>query len=437
MASSTSGPKVGLEDVPPGEAARIDNIAALTIAQLTNRYTGKPRVLRGVHPKDHGCVEATFTVSPTLDPKYRVGVFKKPGAQFRAAIRFSNASTLVTPDSPQEVGPDKKPVFGPEPDRKPLLTHGSRGMAVKLYDVGGERLAPGDGERTQDFLMINQPVFAFANVEDYEVVSALIAKDDANASLFFARARPVNPLTGAPNPPDVMKRALKSLAIVREVQSLSMTPPPPMPPFPSLPFPYQTPPLSPLDNTYFSAAPFLFGEGRVMKFSARPVKPMSGDLGDAISGENYLREALAKRMAEADGKDICFDFQVQVREQKDLGDLKTQMEDMCTLWEDEFVTVARITIPPQDVSSAERKEFCEKLFYTPWHGLADHQPLGGINRLRQKVYDTSAKERKSPVSPELPPVKPKGPPLGTASGQATPAGSLGGAKGSLGPRRKP
>lgn len=407
MAASTSGPKAGLEDVPPGEAAQIDNIAALTVKQLENRYTGKPRVLRGVHPKDHGCVEAIFTVSEKLDPEYRVGVFKKPGAKFRAAIRFSNASTLVTPDSPQAVGPDKKPVFGPEPDRKPELTHGSRGMAIKLYDVDGERLVPGDGECTQDFLMINQPVFAFANVEDYEVVSALIAKDDTDASLFFLRARPINPLTGAPNPQDVMARALKSLAIVREVQSLSVTPPAPMPPFTSLPFPYQAPPLSPLDNSYFSAAPFLFGEGRAMKFCARPVNPMTGELGDAISGENYLREAMAKRMSEAGGKDICFDFQVQVRKAEDLGDLKTQMENMCTLWEDEFVTIARITIPPQDVSTPERKEFCEKLFYTPWHGLADHQPLGGINRLRQKVYDTSAKERKCPVSPNLPPAKGK------------------------------
>ena len=43
---------------------------------------------------------------------------------------------------------------------------GSRGMAVKLYDVEGARLVPEDLERTQDFLMINQPVFSFANVED-------------------------------------------------------------------------------------------------------------------------------------------------------------------------------------------------------------------------------------------------------------------------------
>jgi hypothetical protein len=401
MANSPSGTDTEFEDVPQGEKARIDHVADLTIVQLDRRYTkvNKPK-LRGVHPKDHGCVEALFTVSPQLPESLRVGAFS-PGVTYRAAIRFSNASTLVTPDSFEEKDGKKVPV------------HGSRGMAIKLYDVPGERLLPNDGEHSQDFLMINQPVFAFANVEDYEVVSALIAKDDANASLFFARADPkINPLTKAKNPPDVLARALKSLAIVREVQSLSVTPPPPMPPFTSLPFPYQAPPLSPLDNRYFSAAPFLFGKGRVMKFSAKPVNPMSGDLGDAVNNANYLREAMAKRMAEADGKDICFDFQIQVRGLDTLaGKIATDMENMCTLWDEKafpFVTVARITIPAQDVATPERQKFCETLFYTPWHGLRAHRPLGGINRLRQKVYKASATHRGCPVSPALPPAAKKG-----------------------------
>src|SRR5687768_15377706 len=88
-----------LEKVPATEPAQIEHIAELTIKQLENRYTGKPRVLRGVHPKDHGCVEASFTVSETIAPEHRVGVFRKPGQRFRAAIRYSNAAPLVTPDS--------------------------------------------------------------------------------------------------------------------------------------------------------------------------------------------------------------------------------------------------------------------------------------------------------------------------------------------------
>jgi hypothetical protein len=383
-----------LEKVPPNEPARIDHVAALTVKQLDNRYTGKPRVLRGVHPKDHGCVEASFTVSPTLAPEYRVGVFSKPGRQYRAAIRFSNAAPLVTPDSLDPPGADGKPV----------RAHGSRGMAIKLYGVEGSRLVPNDGERTHDFLMINQPAFAFANVEDYEALSEFIAQDDKKAALFFAtRVGPTNPLTGAANPPDVIARAQVSGGIVQRIKSLT---------FPKIAF--QPPPLSPFDNRYFSAAPFSFGQGRVMKFSARPVNPMTGELGDSIDRPDYLREALRKRMAEAGGKDICFDFQVQVRDAKSLaGQIETDMENMCTVWDEAkypFVTVARIAIPPQDVASPERQEFCETLFYTPWHGLDDHRPLGGINRMRLKVYEASAQRRGCPVSPDLPPAKKAGPP---------------------------
>jgi len=60
--------------------------------------------------------------------------------------------------------------------------------------------------------------------------------------------------------------------------------------------------------------------------------------------------------------------------------------------------VARITIPPQDISWPKRQELCETLFYTPWHWLIEHRPLGGINRVRRKVYDVSADRRGCPVA---------------------------------------
>ena len=161
--------------------------------------------------------------------------------------------------------------------------------------------------------------------------------------------------------------------------------------------------MSPFDNMYFGAAPFGFGEGRAMRFAARPVNPMSGPVGAAVNDENYLREALRKRMVEAAGKDICFDFQIQVRDTSQLTNLENDIEDACKAWPDPFVTVARIAIPSsQDPSSPERTEFCETLFYTPWHGLDEHRPLGGINRLRKDVYEKSAEMRGCPASPELP-----------------------------------
>jgi hypothetical protein len=364
-----------IEKIPPGEDAQIDSTARLTAQQLERRYGSAPRFLRGVHPKDHGCVVGTFEVSPNLPPPVRAGLFKDLGRRYRCAIRFSNASPLVTPDS-----------LGLGPDGKPVVAHGSRGMAIKLYDVEGERLAAEDGERTQDFLMINQPVFAFANVEDYEALSRIILEDKENPTRWFQRL-------GSPDPA-VKARAGRTMQIVQQVKALTAPPS------------FQAPPLSPLDNRYFSAAPFLLGDRYVMKFAATPVNPKTGEIGDAVKDPDYLRKALRARFAAAEGKDICFDFQVQARRIDDFsGKVETEIEDVCTEWPESkypFTTVARITIPQQDVSTPERQEYCETLFYTPWHGLADHRPLGGINRLRRTVYEESSRRRGCPASPPAP-----------------------------------
>jgi len=121
-----------LEVIPPTEAAQIEHIVRLTIDQLKKRYPGEDVTLRNVHPKDHGCVTAKFRVSDTLPEELRVGVFAKPGREYQAWIRFSNADPLVRSDSPEG-------------------HHGSRGMAIKLLGVTGTPLIEKVGPMTQDF----------------------------------------------------------------------------------------------------------------------------------------------------------------------------------------------------------------------------------------------------------------------------------------------
>ncbi len=48
------------------------------------------------------------------------------------------------------------------------------GMAVKLMELKGTLYCPLHGSLTQDFVMVNQPAFAFANVEDYELLSKVL-----------------------------------------------------------------------------------------------------------------------------------------------------------------------------------------------------------------------------------------------------------------------
>lgn len=357
---------MNLENVPESEAAQIANIVQLTLKQLERRYSTAPPFLRGVHAKDHGCVKATFTVRRDL-PKYlQIGVFATPGKTFDAWIRFSNADVLVRPDTAPAV--DAKPATDTTPAapaRPPA--HGSRGMAIKLLNVTGEPLLEEDLPVTQDFLMINQPMFAFANVADYEALSqVLLAKDDP--SPFF-------PKQLGSSDPLVRERAKVTLGIVTEIQRTLVA--------------------SPVETRYFSAAPFLFGTNQVMKYSVVPTSPPSATTPD-LRDPNYLRAALAQRL-EPGSPDVTFDFQVQLQDACEIeGDVDVQIENACTKWPGEsfpFETVARIRITAQDISTPERRAECESLVFNPWHGIAEHRPLGGINRLRRDVYLASSQRR--------------------------------------------
>ncbi len=358
------------------EARRIDETALLTVKLLQKRYPPPAPVLRGVHPKSHGCVRATFTVNADVPPELQVGLFAEPGRHFEAIVRFSNAAALVGPD----VDCSGRRAAPAMPDR-----HGSRGMAVKVLDVGGEVLAQDDEACNQDFLMINQPVFAFATAGDYLRLDRTLAAHDDDPAGFFAPLRAQDPTL----PPseraavlkyiederidaDAIRRMLQTKTIIDGIQA--------------------TPVANPLGIRYFSAAPFLFGADRVMKFSARPCAEVQPSTVPDPPPDHYLREVLTQALRAAGS--VEFDFMVQVRGGgDDLG-----IENASSAWDEAthpFVRVARITIvaPQEDIDSAEHRARCERLVFTPWHSLAAHQPIGGINRLRRAVYEASAQHR--------------------------------------------
>jgi hypothetical protein len=351
-----------LERIPSGEAAQIQNVVDLTVAQMKRRYPDAA-VLRGVHPKDHGCVSARFRVHDSLPAELRVGVFAVPGREYKAVIRYSNASVLVAPDA-----------------------IGSRGMAVKLYGVEGSPLLDTSDPGTQDFLMVNHPVFAIANVEDYEALSRILLEDKDDPTRFFAeRIR-----KGADGSPDFSDpatvRAVATFTIAKRLQATTCPPA------------FQPPPASPVDNRYFSGSPFAFGDGKAMKFSAVPAGATA--TAPEVSDPNYLRAALRARLSAAGAADVVFDFQIQVRDAAELADkIDSDIENACFEWDETkhpFVSVATITIPAQDFDTAQERTQCESLRYSPWHGVTEHRPLGGINRLRLGVYRASADFRHLP-----------------------------------------
>jgi hypothetical protein len=357
---------------PELEAGQIAQISDITVNLLDKRYPPPCQILRGVHPKSHGCVKAIFTVNQDLNAEFQVGLFAEPGKQFDAFIRFSNAAALV----------------GPDIDDKG--NHGSRGMAIKVLDVGGDVLIDDDGTHNQDFLMINQPIFAFANTEDYLRLDKVLDQQDDKAAGFFAPLQLQNPALTEEQKRHILayiesenisaediQRIAKSFQIIGEIQS--------------------TPVTNPVNVQYFSAAPFLFGSDRVMKFSVKPSAEVPPSTIPEPPTENYLRESLTDIMNRSDA--IRFDFLVQVRgKDENFGVENEFIENASTLWHEAdfpFIPVAKITIPaPQpEISSDEHKAHCEKLAFTPWHSLVEHQPIGSINRLRKSVYQASAGHR--------------------------------------------
>ena len=325
------------------ENRQIEEIATLMRQLLEKRYGSSGKFLRGVHPKSHGCFNATLEILDGVDEDLRVGLFSKVGAKYEAIVRFSNADSLVRHDLSDG-------------------ENGSRGMAIKVLNVDGEVLNKDAGGSSQDFLMVNTDQFAFANVADYLKLQKVLLGFDDSPAAFFA------PLQNPP-PSDPVELA----AFMRVKQSFDV-----------ISLIKKTPVANPLEVSYFGAAPFLFGNDRVLRVSAAPVvQPDQVVPGDA--GENYLREAIASTMSKSE--DIVFDFKIQVRK-ADEGDL--HIEDATQFWPtQQYKAVARLTIPAPQTSQDD----CEERFFTPWHSLAAHQPLGGINRLRKAAYIASAKRR--------------------------------------------
>lgn len=383
------------EQIPAGESTKIARIAGQTIELQDKRRLlpeQKGKLLRGVHPKSHGCVSAEFKINTDIAKEYQLGLFANPGKKYAAQIRFSNASVKVAHDLE---------------DGK----NGSRGMAIKVYDVTGKMLLPDGGRKNQDFLMINTPEFAFGDVRSYQFLTdALHASQHGNNAdsllslvIILAKINQTPPPFPIPTEQDLNKLEaflasnnqqlpegfnLTDLIDLTSTLNIVLTR-----------IQAQTV-RNPLQIPYFGAATFMFGPNHVMKFSVAPDPSTTQPVFTVPPGENYLSEALTQTMQGS--AQINFDFRIQLRDQNaDFGPQQRLIENTTTTWDtsdkkeiESYVNVAKLIIrAPQQPDSNAAKVACEKLAFNPWHSLAAHQPVGGINRLRKSVYTSSAIHR--------------------------------------------
>ena len=241
---------------------------------------------------------------------------------FDAWVRFSNASGTPQSDAIKDL----------------------RGCAIKLRDVPGQRIAESDEPTTQDFLMVNIPTMPLGTLKLFH--DAIWLGTDYSLLLFVAKML----VTGNGH-------ILKALQAAK------------------------TNPSSPADLRYWSTTPYLFGAGQAAKYSLVPTSAFKSERPATLS-EHYLSDNLERHLTQGDA---TFDFKVQLR--SDAASMP--IEDAGVEWREDkspFVKVATLTIPKQGFRSTARDELSEALTFSPGHALAEHRPLGAVNRARMRIY---------------------------------------------------
>jgi hypothetical protein len=274
---------------------------------------------RDAHPKHLGLLKGVFAVEPALPPELRVGLFAEPRV-YEAWVRSSSASGKPQSDAIADL----------------------RGLAIKLLDVGGQKIPESDQPQTQDFVLLSVPSMPLGTVKLFH--DAIYFSTKWSLALFAAKML----LTG-------QARVLKELAAAKQHQA------------------------SPLEIRYWSTTPYAFGSDRAVKYSLLPTSGTPTALPANLT-EHYLSEAMERRLT-TDA--VTFDFAVQLR-----GD-GMPLADAAPRWDETaspFRKVATLTIPAQVFRTDERDAMAEALSFSPAHARVEHRPLGSINRARMRIY---------------------------------------------------
>lgn len=144
---------------------------------------------------------------------------------------------------------------------------------------------------------------------------------------------------------------------------------------------------NPFAIRYWSTTPYRLGSDtrQAVKYSAAPCTPEL--VASAAPQEaHFLTAVMQQQLTQGP---VCFSFMVQVQ----TDPAAMPIEDASVIWPEDispFVEVARIIIDNQAFTAADNRQSCETISFNPWQSLPDHQPLGGINRVRKAVYSEIA-----------------------------------------------
>jgi hypothetical protein len=298
--------------------------------------------VRSVHAKSHGVLDGELTIDSGLAPELAQGLFATPGTH-KVVIRLSTNAGDILPDA----------ISLP------------RGLAMKVFDVPGERL-PGSEGSAQDFIMINGKVFTVPTSKQFLGSLKMLAKTtdrfEGTKKVVSAALRGV-------------RHAFEAVGAEPPAVVLSLG---------------GAPNVEPLGETYYSMTPFRYGD-YMAKFSLQPIDPKMTELTRAIvpidGRADAIRETVRKEMRSINAQ---WEFRVQL-----CRDLKKQpVEDATVEWKEEeasFVKVGTVRAAAQDSwDEARVRRIDEQTRFSVWTGIAAHRPLGNVNRARNATYRHSA-----------------------------------------------
>ena len=289
---------------------------------------------RATHVKTQGLVKGTLTVPSDLPPHLQQGLFASPGS-YPVAARYAN-----------------EPVFLQD-DKEP----GPRGMAMKIFNVKGERLE-GQGKEnknTQDFFFNNAPMIELTDVDTCLEIMQLREK-------YF-------------DSPTSLSLALKTRTDALKQHAPGMLPNTNM-----------------ISHSMYTQSAFRFGVyyGHMALF---PVLPAMTEKADKVSSESSYSQISDWLFDYFQGQPAKYDVKIQLGTSPE----HHPTEDASIVWDEAtspYQTIGSIEFPEQNSFSQERRVFWEDhMALDPWRGLAAHRPLGSINRLRRVVYSQSQKKR--------------------------------------------
>lgn len=329
-----------VESIPVDEADDIQRVVQALKLILARSQAKSGQFRADVHVKTHGYAQGELRVLPNLPEELAQGLFEHDRV-YSAVVRFSNASSQAQPDA--------------IPD--------GRGMAIKVLGLAGDMVFVDEQSgQSQDFVMINHPVFFARNVKDYLRLEQVLAHADDSSLATLQGA-----LTGGDwNPLHWHWREM--LSVARIAGQL---------------------PAHPASNTYFSMAPIRFGK-YVAKYRAKPAGDRLDSYLDLVKRLGTQADAMRLALEETlRMQEVLFEFQVQLR----TSEQTMPIEDASVEWpegESPYRTVAHLLLPRQEITLLLQQDANKNLSFNVWHALAAHRPLGGINRVRRWVYAISS-----------------------------------------------